>query len=106
MRLIDAEKLEKDLCEVIHRKHYSERTILTLYMLLDIIRNRNTIKAEPAKRGKWITNKQTPCEPQRIFVCSECGGFIELPHYAWNCYYDYCPNCGAKMEGVMKSDKA
>ncbi len=89
MRLIDAEKLEKDLREVIHRKHYSERTILTLYMLLDIIRNRNTIKAEPAKHGKWV---KSGGDKYPDYICSECNyyNFMETI---------YCPNCGAKMEG-------
>ncbi len=51
MRLIDAEKLEKKLREVIHECIYSdstisESTILVLYMLLDIIRDIDTVKKD------------------------------------------------------------
>ncbi len=51
MRLIDAEKLEKKLREVIHEcihsdSAISESTILVLYMLLDIIRDIDTAKKD------------------------------------------------------------
>ena len=40
------------------------------------------------KTGKWIEND---IDPEAWNFCSECGEqSIDL--------YDYCPNCGAKME--------
>lgn len=36
--------------------------------------------------------------PEKLFTCSKCKGLIELPHYAFECYYKYCPNCGAKIK--------
>jgi hypothetical protein len=56
------------------------------------------LKAEPTKHGRWL---RTDAYPHRIY-CSECyATFIrndellklnDIPH-------DYCPNCGARMDG-------
>lgn len=43
----------------------------------------------PVKRGKWI-EKSTGGEP--FYRCSECG-YVE-----WDTLYNYCPNCGARMD--------
>ena len=45
------------------------------------------------KTGKWVGIDDEPCE---VWECDRCG-------YIMECYEDdrtnYCPNCGAKMEG-------
>ncbi len=53
---------------------------------------------------KWEVDYSVVSLWKKIFWCSECRCTVELPHYAWNCYYDYCPNCGAKMEGSDEND--
>ena len=46
--------------------------------------------------GEWIADR-SPVEVE--FRCSECGySYIEADSYQ-NCDYNYCPNCGAKMDG-------
>ena len=50
-----------------------------------------TIEAEPVKHGKWI-------EKYCSWYCSECGksgykGYIPAKPS------DFCPNCGARMDG-------
>lgn len=47
------------------------------------------------KEGTWIGSKHGT--PSKIFTCSECKGTVLLPVFAERCYYDYCPNCGTKM---------
>ena len=50
---------------------------------------------EPRAEGEWITNKDGYSH------CSECGfsfGCIACPHEET----DFCPNCGAKMDGGKK----
>ena len=42
------------------------------------------------KHGRW---KSLGCDE---FVCSECFEHYEYP--SRKCGYNYCPNCGAKME--------
>lgn len=40
------------------------------------------------KHGKWETNKVAFMK-----TCSECGESVDFSHD-----YNYCPNCGAKMD--------
>lgn len=44
-----------------------------------------TIEAKPVKHGRWMYP----------FYCSECGF---TPYYSSDLTYNYCPNCGARME--------
>jgi len=49
----------------------------------------------PVVRGKWIMNDE--CRT----VCSLCGNtvaFVSHPDRRWD-LGNYCPNCGAMMEG-------
>lgn len=46
--------------------------------------------------GTWIGSKHK--SPSKIFTCSKCKGTVVLPVFAERCYYDFCPNCGAKMK--------
>ena len=57
--------------------------------------NIHTIEAEPVKHGRWETNSDRPDS----LICSICKcGFDMWKHDPHN----YCPNCGAKMDGERK----
>ena len=50
------------------------------------------------RHGKWM-----PVEPDSRgctlrFACSVCDNFTTYYEDARDCDYDYCPNCGAKMD--------
>ena len=55
-----------------------------------------TIEAEPVKHGRWIDRaKSVKGLWDYRFDCSTCG------HIFWNAgikNFNYCPNCGAKMD--------
>lgn len=52
-----------------------------------------TVDAVPVKHGRWIDHKD---EHQ----CSECKEITIVDFYVWkNVQFDYCPYCGAKMDG-------
>lgn len=55
-------------------------------------------EVEPVKRGKWIDDNQFHWYRAS---CSECGykRVTDIKAEKWN-GWKYCPNCGAKMEGV------
>lgn len=65
--------------------------------MLEFIKQLPAVDVKPVKHGCWITSH--PVDVAKEFKCIVCGGLIELPVFAKHCYYDYCPNCGARMDG-------
>lgn len=60
----------------------------------------NTVEAvadvQTVKHGKWRFSGNY--SPTKNWICSECNGLVTMPVYCWKSYYNYCPNCGAKMD--------
>ena len=52
-----------------------------------------TVRLWP-KRGKWINSKAR----MRPDMCSVCGCAYEADRFMDKIVWNYCPNCGAKME--------
>ena len=68
-----------------------------------------TIDAVPVVRGEWVVDEcdstdDVPSYSWICFHCSECSTDygLEEGQYGWyrcdKIPYNYCPNCGAKME--------
>lgn len=59
----------------------------------DIVNEQTVVK--PVKRGRWVHGSGSE---NIIVTCSECGYKV---NYFWDSWQDanYCPNCGAKMDG-------
>ena len=49
----------------------------------------------PVRHGRWelVEYKCTPLDTDQTLVCTECG--FAHQNDDW---YNYCPNCGAKMD--------
>ena len=66
-----------------------------------IARTAPAVDAEPVRHGRW-----EPTELHKSFgilkgvKCSLCGEEKFATQYAYN----YCPNCGAKMDGDVNAD--
>lgn len=60
------------------------------YLIVDMLEEAPVIEAEPVRHGHWDDSFDgiTP-------YCSVCG----MSHNCINRTPDYCPHCGAKMEG-------
>ena len=66
---------------------------------------REMLEAKPERKaGKWHkrfyfrnSTKSYDCE---MHVCSECGNEWSYDAETGVSDYNYCPNCGAKMEGI------
>ena len=94
MRLIDADALEKFLKRLRRELPKESRDFFTRdEMILNFqqyVHMQPTIDAVPVVRGEWI-------EHEDEMECPQCG-------YFWNYCdndterFNYCPNCGAKME--------
>ena len=103
MRLIDADYAKAEV-----KKAY-EMTVETLPKIEGIIAKHSTnyalrvlgetptIEAEPVRHGRWRNRLDE--EITKEFICSECFGLVRMHANAFSCYYKYCPNCGAKMDG-------
>ena len=98
MRLIDAEKLAEVHNRYLAKLRNSGISVglrMGIKTCLTFLNNANTIEAEPVKKGRWETNSDRPDS----LICSICKcGFDMWKHDPHN----YCPNCGAKMDGDRK----
>ena len=67
------------------------------------IRELPATDVQPIKHGRWINVDMF--KESKNWKCSCCKGIIETGYYCYNCYYNYCPNCGAKMDIIYEDDK-
>ena len=92
MRLIDADTL----IALLNKKYGSNENVNeSVLYLVGAISGATTVDAEPVRHGHWTDRAKSilglPTE-----ACSECA--------EWSVGHNknYCPNCGAKMDEVMK----
>lgn len=62
-----------------------------------MIEDAPTIDAEPVRHGHWIGK---PIAGYGTVRCSACGNVFSENNGKWN----YCPDCGAKMDEVNDED--
>ena len=86
MRLIDADALLKEM-RVSGKAAYM------------VVQDAPAIEAEPVRHGRWVGIKgMAPPEYHGKHRCSICyARALERKFYEE--LSDYCPNCGAKMDG-------
>lgn len=78
------------------------RAFKTRQDIQDFLDNIPTADVTPVRHGRWIERKehfyfQNGCKEWINFYCSECDAPNNSPT-------DYCPNCGAKMDGGAIDD--
>ena len=62
------------------------------------------IDAEPVRHGHWNGIEMDSRGYTDMFECSECKCYVRTPFMMKVMEYDFCPSCGAKMDG--KQDAA
>ena len=99
MRLIDADALVPDFLVTIP----ANNILCKRYVSMEQIQNAPTI--EPERKGKWKGYNaddpnwlRTDGSPA-FLICSECGQVVVNNFSA---HWNYCSNCGAKMEREQK----
>lgn len=74
-------------------------TLISLREAREMISNFPAADVTPIRHGKWVHSRYENCSEQfEIVKCSCCGHEA----YAMAFYVssgNYCPNCGAKMDG-------
>ena len=109
MRLIDADELISNVF----------KNDISYNAFKNLVQRQQTVDAVPIKRGEWqiegmntydLAYGCTGYEP--IYRCSCCGIITEsylrtekpiMPEDA--SFPDYCPNCGASMDGEEQEDE-
>ena len=97
MRLIDAD-LIKDTISIDYYEHFTishdTDQIALIDMVCDDIDESPTIDPENFRpHGKWEHTHTSESYYSECWKCSVCG-FEDTEGYG----FDYCPNCGAKMD--------
>ena len=91
MRLIDAD-------ELIRKGTSTFDESIPIADFIEMVELRPTIEAEPIRHGKWKYDYS-----MGMNYCSECGwGMVKGERR----YYNYCPNCGARMDDNAPSEEA
>ena len=102
MRLINSFAFKNRLLE--ERDRLFPKTLQTTFaeaarhgmrIALRCMEQSQTIEAESVKHGEWLDTMCSNC--QKVALLEELDGDIgRITVYA---YSNYCPNCGAKMDG-------
>jgi hypothetical protein len=72
-----------------------------------LIKNAPTVDAEPVRHGKWVDSEafKRPWFRHHIFECSVCRNTLDMDGVnAGRGDANYCPNCGAKMDGREENE--
>lgn len=100
MRLIDADALEDVLVNhgfcYCGENEYNDGVADGFLLARDDVKEAPTIDAEPIRHGKWTI---TEVFDFKNMTCSSCGWLYEY-HAGMEEEWNYCPHCGARMEGV------
>ena len=97
-RLIDANALKRQFVDYVRTPphfHYGDWQNMCIHgtEIDEVIENAPTVDAVQVVHGRWVEDTATD-----MIACTECG-------HAWNTIdnctetFNYCPNCGAKMDG-------
>ncbi len=103
MRPIDADALI-DFLDIGHLRH-PDYLSFSKVDVANLLLNAPTADVAPVVHGRWVHDHYENCSERfEIVKCSCCGNTA----YAIAVYVksgNYCPNCGAKMDGERKEDK-
>ncbi|MDE6501266.1 MAG: hypothetical protein K2L10_04215 [Ruminococcus sp.] len=117
IRLIDADEIllndESEYTKTMLEVDNTVKTIITAVHnnIQTLIQEAPTIDAVPVKHGKWKYKNDEDFD--YVPCCSICGEPDALSRNDYNYRggkirdnnSNYCPNCGAKMDGVKKISK-
>ncbi len=92
-RLIDADAFG---CFLLGKMGFNPVSAEMVLQWMDEYIKKNTIDAVEVVHGRWVKQVENG---MYWYVCSECGEEVPKTRYKHDFFSDYCPNCGAKMDG-------
>ena len=98
MRLIDADKIE--YTSIAHLASYPVAPSPCDTVMRAEINAMSTVDAVPVRHGKWLCSD----DMYETAVCSVCNCDTEEPYEYVKKSWNFCPNCGAKMDGAERKD--
>ena len=87
--------IRKDHCD---KEHANGHFINGIESVLEYVENLPAVDVAPVRHGRW-EDAYPDIEPNPMFmygICSECEFEQGISKYL-----NYCPNCGAKMDGGL-----
>lgn len=101
MRLIDADDL-KDWSEIVP---LTEDGGIDINDFEEKLKSMPTVDAVPVRHGRWIKGSETKMIKKNRYLiladamyCSECENEAYWDTDYGQQLFDYCPNCGARMD--------
>lgn len=79
------------MTEYISREDYCEENCGML--------NVTSADVQPMMHGKWIAENRDNRGYADCYTCTNCNCYTYTYTLMKDCEYDYCPNCGARMDG-------
>ena len=65
--------------------------------IIFVLDNLPIADVQPVKRGRWIAENRDSRGYADCYTCSQCESYVYSYTLMRVCEFDYCPNCGAKM---------
>ena len=92
-RLIDADKLEKDLMDMAHNELMPDYFRQMCMSMAERVSKEPTIEIEPVRYGRWVYDNKAG-----FWKCSLCNRAAISSGYGQE-LSEHCPRCGARMVG-------
>ena len=102
MRLIDADAVRDKIEKMLNEPSYQhegedwQNGLIVAEMFLD---DAPTVDAKPVRHGKWLCDDDF----DENGICSECMYDSYEPVGYVRDEWEYCPRCGAKMDGKERA---
>lgn len=99
-RLIDADALSQKWQDVLKEKADEKDSVAyqTFELFIDRLKDEPTIEAEPVRHRTWVIKTHDDgYGAYQVKHCPDCDRGLPVEYDA-----DYCPKCGAKMDGGKK----
>ena len=93
MRLIDADALRESALTATDMSDLAFDYCFPHWQVSKCIREAPTI--DPVRHGRWVHYPNNNSHVVEVDMCSECKN-----EYVFGDVYNYCPNCGTKMDGA------